>query len=95
MDYKDAYLERTQAQLEQLGAEVERLRAQAEGAKAEARFTYREHLKTLREKQEAATTRLRQLKNAGDETFEDMRIGADRAAQEFHSSLEEARSRFS
>lgn len=94
MENKDVYLKKAQAQLDQLGAEVDKLKAKADSAKPDARASYQEHLKTLHEKQDAAKMRLRQLKDAGDENFEDMKANADRAAQEFDTSLQQARGRF-
>lgn len=88
MGMKEAYQERMEAQLKEWEGEMERLGAKAEKGNAEAKIAYYKELERFRNKQEAAEEKLDELREAGDETWEQTKAGIEKAWQDLRHTLD-------
>jgi hypothetical protein len=94
MDIKKAYQEKMEAQLREWAAKIDGLKAKADKAKAEVKIKYYGQILELRIKQEVARQKLHELRESGDEAWEELKVGVDRALGDLKGSLNRAVSRF-
>ena len=93
-DKRKAYEEKLEAQVKEWNAQLELLKAKAGNAKADAKIEYYKTIEALQSKQNEAKAKLRELKTAGDEAWEDLKTGAEKAWAEVKAAYHEASSRF-
>jgi hypothetical protein len=91
---RKAYEEKLDAQLKEWSAQIALLKAKADNAKADAKVEYYKTIEALQGKQNAAKTKLQELKSAGDEAWEDIKAGAEKAWAEVMTAYHDASSRF-
>ena len=88
---RKAYEEKLDAQLKEWSAQIALFKARADKAKAEAKIEYYKTIETLQHGQDKARVKLHELKNAGDEAWEDLKTGTEKAWAEvkaaFHSAV--------
>jgi hypothetical protein len=89
-----AYEEKLDAQVKEWNAQIELLRAKADKTKAEVKIEYYKTIEALERKQNDAKAKLRELKTAGDEAWEDLKTGAEKAWAEVKTAYHDASSRF-
>lgn len=94
MSMKEAYEQKIEAQLDEWKAEIEKMKAQARNADAEAQLEYYKQIEELRMKQETAREKLGELKQAGEDAWEDMKSGIELAWDSLGEAMKSARSRF-
>jgi len=90
---REHYQEQIESTLNEWGEEIEKIRKKADRLGADARGKYREQIKDLRVRQDAAREKLEDLKRAGGEAWEDLRSGADAALDELKKGVEGAGAR--
>ena len=93
-DKRKAFEEKFDAQLKEWSAEIALLKAKAEKAKAEVKIEYYKTLETLHGKQDVARTKLKELRSAGDDAWEDVKAGAENVWTEIKAVFQNAASRF-
>jgi hypothetical protein len=93
-DKRKAYEEKLDAQLKEWNAQIDLLKAKADKAKADVKIDYYKTIDTLQRKQDAARTKLQELKTAGDEAWEDLKTGAEKAWSEVKAAYHDATSKF-
>ena len=93
-DQRKAFEEKFDAQLKGWSLELAMLKAKADKAKAEAKIDCYKTIETLQGKHDSARTKLRELRAAGDDAWEDLKTGAERAWTEVKASFSSADSRF-
>jgi len=91
---RKAYEEKLDAQLKELKAQIALLKAKAENAKADAKIDHYKTIAALEHKQNKATTKLKELKTAGDEAWEAVKTGAEKVWDEVKTAYHEAASKF-
>lgn len=94
MSMKEAYEKKIQAQLDEWGAEIDKLKARADAAEADAQLKYYKEIEELRTMQDDARGKLAELKEAGDDAWEDLKAGIDSAWVSLSSAVKSATSRF-
>lgn len=94
MDKRKAYEEKLDAQLEEWNAQIALLKARANKAKAEAKIEYYKTIEALQDKHDEAETKLRELKTAGNEAWEDLKTGSEKAWDEVKAAFHIAASKF-
>lgn len=90
---KDLYRQRMEAELEALEARIELLRAQVEKAEAGAKIVLQEKLAEFARRQRSAREQLRQLRAAGEATWEEAKAGIDRTLADLKEALEQIAAR--
>jgi len=93
-DKRKAYEEKLDAQLKEWNAQIALLKAKAENAKADAKIDHYKTIETLQAKQDAARTKLQELRSAGDDAWEDLKAGAENVWTELKTAFQSAASRF-
>lgn len=91
---RKAYEEKLDAQLKEWSAQIALLKAKADNAKADAKIEYYKIIETLQGRQNDAREKLRELKAAGDEAWEDLKTGAEKVWAEVKTAYHDASSRF-
>ena len=94
MSMKDAYLQKIEAQMEEWKSEIDKMKAKADKADAEAKLQYYEQIEELRTKQQAAQEKLTEIKNAGEDAWEDLKAGFELARVSLGEAIKSASSRF-
>lgn len=93
-DPRDAYVQKLKAQLDEWNAEIDKLAARAEKAGADKRIQYRQQLENLRAKRREIEDKLAELRDAGENAWEDLRIGLENSWEIFKASFEAAKTEF-
>ena len=93
-DKRKAYEEKLDAQLKEWNAQIALLKAKVENAKADAKIDHYKTIETLQAKQDAARTKLQELRSAGDDAWEDLKSGAEKIWTELKTAFQSAASRF-
>jgi hypothetical protein len=91
---RKAYEEKLDAQFEEWNAQIALLKVKADKAKADMKIKYYRNIEALECKQEVARTRLRELKNAGDEAWEELKTGTENAWDEAKTAYHKTASKF-
>lgn len=91
---RDAYVEKFKAQIDQLNAQIDSLEAKAKEAKADARIKYEQQLDDLREKRDAARSRLDDLHSASGDAWQDLKGGFERSWSAFRDAVQQAIKQF-
>jgi nucleotide-binding universal stress UspA family protein len=91
---KKTYVKKMEAQLREWGTQIDILKVKAEKSKAEVKIKYLQQIEELKSKQGALKQRLGELKESGDEAWEDFKEGVDDALGDLKKSLKKAVSRF-
>jgi multidrug resistance efflux pump len=94
MSKKKAYHDKLQSQLDQWRAEIGKLQAKAQGRSAQAQLDYHRQVEELRSMQADAEKKLDELRQAGDEAWEDLKSGIDMAWDALGKSVKSAALRF-
>ena len=94
MSMKQAYVQKLQAQMNDWNAEISKLKAKAEGAEADAQLEYYKQIEELREQQQDAQAKLNELREAGEDAWEDLKAGIDNAWSSLGEAVKTAASRF-
>ena len=79
MTDRSAYQEKMQAKLDEWRAELDKLSAIANQKKADAGIEYQNQLKSLEERYESAAGQLDDLKQSGDQAWQEIRSGMEDA----------------
>ncbi len=91
---KKAYQQKAEAKLAEHKAELDKARAKVKGAAADARLDAQEDLDALESKYEAAKKKLAELKDAGEDAWEDFTKGLDEAWDDISGSVKKVLARF-
>lgn len=94
MGAREAYQKKMESQLKEWNAKIDGLRARAERASADIQIEYYEQIDTLRTKQEAAQSKLQELKRAGGNAWQDLKAGVEAAWKELRNTMDNAVSKF-
>ena len=94
MSMKEAYKKKLEAQFDEWKVEIDKLKAKANKAEADAQIKYHKQIENIRTKQEAVREKLVELKDSGDEAWEDLKAGLDNAMKNLGDAIKTANSRF-
>ena len=94
MKNKEAYRQKLEAQMREWSAKIDLLKARADQAEAESKIEYSDRIEDLRQRKEALQAKLRELQNASDAAWKDIKVGTERAATDLKDALQSAFSKF-
>ncbi len=94
MDRKEAYQQKIEAQLKEIKAEIDKIRAKAEEASAEAKIAHYKRIEELLSKHQVVSEKLTELKEAGSDSWEDVKAGLELAWDSLSEAVKSAGSRF-
>ena len=91
---RDEYVGKLKAKLDAWNADIDRLKTRAEGAAAATRKEYQEHIGNLQARRKDFEEKLHKLGQAAESAWEDMKSGADTAAEALGAAVKSAKARF-
>jgi predicted RNase H-like nuclease (RuvC/YqgF family) len=94
MNRKQAYQEKLSTKLDEWKAEIDKLEAKADQVESEAKIQYYRNVEQLRAQQEIARHKLANLQQASDDTWDDLKSGADIAWKNLGTAVKSAAARF-
>jgi phage tail tape-measure protein len=94
MKQQKVYKKDINVKLKKWGAEVDELKAKLDTADAQTRESIYKEVERLQELQQKAKDKLRSLKHAGKESFDDIKTGVENAVKSFGEAVDSALSRF-
>lgn len=94
MQDKKSYLEMLADQLREWDTEIDELKVKAHLAKADAKDELQKQIEELRVQKEAAQSKLKQLQDAGDEAWDDIKVGVEKSWTEMKGAFRSAMSKF-
>ena len=94
MESKDVYKAKIDVQLKELSGKIAELKAKADLAEAQVKVEYLKQIDSLRAKKEETQAKLEELKKAGDDAWETLKNGVEKAASELKDSINSAIAKF-
>ena len=94
MTTRDAYLEKLKSQLDEWGKDIDRLDRETSKADAKAKIKYEEQINELRQNVEEAQQTLTTIRDANENTWEDLKQGAETIWDLYKNSFKKAKSEF-
>ena len=94
MKNREEYIDELAAQLKEWSAKIDELESKASAAKADVKTGYENQIKLLKDKQDAATQRLQELKDASADAWDTLKAGAESAWADFNKSITAAKEKF-
>jgi predicted nucleic acid-binding Zn-ribbon protein len=87
MNEKNAYLQKLSEQLMHKEAELDKLKARVSAAKEDIRVELLKEIEDLHAKKEAAKGKIKQLQEAGDDMWDDVKAGAENSWSELRAAF--------
>jgi hypothetical protein len=94
METKEAYKQKLEANLKEMNAQINLLAAKAESAGADVKLKTAKELDRLRNKQRQAAEKIKELEEAGGDTWEKVKVTADSLWDELKSGVSHTVSKF-
>ena len=94
MESKEAYKAKIDAQLKEWSIKIADLKAKAELAEANVKVEYLKQIELLSARKEKAQAKLEELKIAGDEAWESLKAGMEKAVSELKDAINSAIAKF-
>lgn len=86
MTTRDEYVEKMKSQLDALNAKVDQLEEKSKTAKQEMQAKYKQEMADLRVQSQRASAKLDELKDAGEDAWEDMVAEVEKVGNAFKHS---------
>ena len=94
MSTKEAYKQKLEAELELANAQLEQLQAKSKISSAEAAMEFTKEINDLEKNAHDAKTKLKEMEDADDTTWENIKDGADHAWNSLKTSVSNAAAKF-
>ena len=94
MTSRHEYIEKLKDKLDEWDADIDEFEARARMAKADLKFELEDQITTLKVKRDLAKLKLAEVKDAGEEAWEDIKAGADEAWSSLKEAIDKARTHF-
>jgi hypothetical protein len=91
---KQAYQEKLEAQLAEWDAQLDLIKAKAKNLQADAKLEYERQIAALQQKRAEALAKLEDLYKRGEDAWEDLKEGTEKAWGEMGQAMERFVSRF-
>lgn len=90
MKLKDIYLEKVEQQVKEWKMDLDTLKERADRAETQTRSDHYKQLDNLKAKQLSAEANLEELKEAGEESWEDLKVGYEKLQKDMQESIANA-----
>ena len=94
MSTKEAYKQKIEAELELAQAKLAEFKAQAKSSAADTRIKYSKQVDELEQKAVATRTKLKELGEASDDAWEELKVGVESAWGALSAAIRNAAARF-
>lgn len=93
-DTREVYVEKMKAKLDEWNAEIDKLETKSRQKEADAREAYEKQIESIKEKRQATRENLDQIREAGENAWQDLKAGFENAAASLGEAIRSAQSRF-
>lgn len=93
-DTRELYVEKMKAKLDEWNDQIDKLEAKSRQKEADARQAYEKQIESIKEKRRAAKENLDNMRQAGENAWEDLKAGVESAAASLGEAIRSAQSRF-
>lgn len=90
MNLKDEYIEKVEEQIEEWEIKIAKLKAKADQYEAEARADYHDKINALEKKHHETKLKLKEIEEASEESWHDIKIGYEKIRREMSEYIEDA-----
>ena len=94
MTSRHEYIDKLKEKLDEWDTDIDELEQSAQKVKADLKFELEDQLTSLKLKRDIAKLRLSEIKDSGEEAWEDLKAGAEEAWDDLKVAIEKARSHF-
>jgi len=94
MSTKEAYKQKIEAELELAQAKLAEFKAQAKSSAADTRIKYSKHVDELDQKVVATRAKLKELGEASDDAWEQLKVGVESAWGALSAAIRNAAAKF-
>ncbi len=94
MSKRDAYIQKLHAKIDEWNADIDKLAAKAQQTEADAKIEYQQQIDALKHQRQEVKNKLADLKQSGEDSWEDLRAGLDLAFESMSEAIRSAMSRF-
>jgi len=91
---RDAYVQKLKSQLDEWNADISKLEAKADHAEARAKIEYHKRIADLRSRRKEVEDNIRELQEAGEGAWEDLKQGLENSWEILKASYTKAKSEF-
>lgn len=94
MTSRHEYIDKFKDKLDEWDADIDELEDRARKAKTELKFELEDQITSLKLKRDIAKLKLLEIRDAGEEAWEDIKAGAEEAWADVKDAMEKAKSHF-
>ena len=94
MSTKEAYKQKIEAELELAQAKLAEFKAQAKSSAADTRIKYAKHFDELEQKVDTTRAKLKELGEASDDAWEQLKVGVESAWGALSAAIRNAAAKF-
>ena len=94
MKNKEAYIQKLHAKIDEWNADIDKLRAKADQAEADAKIEYQKQIEALIDKRDDVEKKVSEIGRSGEDAWQDLKAGIDRAWEAMNEAIKSATSRF-
>jgi uncharacterized coiled-coil DUF342 family protein len=94
MKSREEYIDKLAAQLKEWSAKIDELESKAGAAKADVKTGYENQIRQLKDKRDAATQRLQELKGSSTDAWDTLKAGAEKAWADLNNAVKAAKEKF-
>ncbi|HXY61508.1 MAG TPA: hypothetical protein VEJ22_01120 [Nitrospirota bacterium] len=94
MKNREEYIDKLAAQLKEWSVKIDELESKAHTAKADAKTGYENQIRQLKDKRDAATQKLQELKVASADAWDTLKGGAETAWADLKNAVTAAKEKF-
>jgi predicted nuclease with TOPRIM domain len=94
MSDREQSIEKAKAKLDEWNAEIDKMKAKADEAEADSKAEYEKQLNEMRSKRDEAEAKLKEMREASDDAWDDMKSGFDKMWDSMSDAFRSAMSRF-
>lgn len=95
MSKREKYIQSVESKLREWDAEIEKFEAQAQQAESEKKAEYQKQLRKLRKQRTDTEQKLKELQQAGDEAWDELKAGMEDSVNSLSSAVKNAFDKFS
>jgi predicted nucleic acid-binding Zn-ribbon protein len=94
MKSREEYIDKLSSQLKEWSAKIDELESKARAAKAEAKTGYEHQIGQLKDKRDAATKKLQELRGSSSDAWDALKVGAETAWTDLKNAVTAAKEKF-
>ena len=94
MTTRQEYIEKFKNKLDEWDSDIDELEAKAQRARADIKYEIEDQITSLRLKRDLARLKMSEIMDAGEDAWEDLKVGADEAWHSLKESIEKAWTHF-